>query len=202
MREADENEISSGIGDIRGLVDRIRSGNLEVFGRIFRFYTLNMRRFASASVPSDAAEDLVQEVFLDIWRRRETLTVPDEEFERYLFGALRKKILQYNRNSGVRTSIQRRELPNVAHHPGLTGRQPDPADARLLTVEFNSVFVAETRKLSEVQRAVLALRWGQGMSFSDIAATLQITENAAMLHASRIRKALWPVLQRYFRGLI
>jgi len=54
--------------------------------------------------------------------------------------------------------------------------------------------------LPDGQRAVLMLRWTQGLSFAEIADILSISQNAAMILASRGRKALQLFIAPYLDG--
>jgi RNA polymerase sigma-70 factor (ECF subfamily) len=56
----------------RQWADRIRAGDREAFERLFRAYADALCTFAAQHVDDEAlAEDLVQDVFCDLWDRRE-----------------------------------------------------------------------------------------------------------------------------------
>jgi RNA polymerase sigma-70 factor (ECF subfamily) len=176
----------------------LRNSDLEVFRQIFEFYVLRLRRYAAASnISSDVGEDMIQEIFVSVWDRRENLPVAPGDLGRYLIGALHKKILQYKRNASLRSEIVGRYSEDIKN---LSSSPPKP-DAPLLSAELNAVFLRALSELSEIQRQILALRWGEEMPFAKIAEILGISENAAMLHASRIKAVLRPLLQRYLQGL-
>ncbi len=178
-------------------IDGIRRSDLEVFKQVFEFYVVRLRRFAAASVPEDQAEDMIQEVFVSLWERRAELSVGPGELGRYLIGALHKKIVQSRRNYAVRSNLLSSREGEVAD----ISPKAFPTDAQVLTAEFNAVFLLALKGLSETQRQIVSLRWGEGMSYSKISELLGISENAAMLHATRLRQVLKPVLKRYLAGL-
>lgn len=110
---------------------------------------------------------------------------------------MHKKIMQSRRNYSVRTNLlsaRADELEDISPKPYLT-------DSELLKAEFNAAFLLALKGLSEVQRHIVTLRWGEGMPYSQISDILGISENAVMLHATRIKRTLKPVLGRYLSGL-
>lgn len=181
----------------RKWLEGIRRSDLDCFKQVFEFYALRLRRFAAASVPEDQAEDMIQEVFLSLWERREELRLAPGELGKYLIGAMHKKIIQSRRNYSVRTNLlsaRADELEDISP-------KPYPTDSQLLKAEFNAAFLVALNGLSEIQRQIVSLRWGEGMPYAKISEILGISENAAMLHATRIKHTLKPVLGRYLSGL-
>ena len=52
-------------------------------------------------------------------------------------------------------------------------------------------------QLSEVQRAILTLRWTHEMSYEQIATTLSISVAAAKQQVSRTQRVIRPLLERF-----
>lgn len=176
----------------------LKNSDLESFKQIFEFYVVRLRRYVVASnIPADVGEDIIQDIFVSLWDRRVELLLSKGNLGTYLIGALHKKILQHNRNIGLRAEIFEKFSEDVRD---LSSAAPRP-DSYLLNAELKAVFSRALSELSETQRQIVALRWGEEMPFSRISEILGISENAAMLHASRIKSSLRPILQRYFKGL-
>jgi RNA polymerase sigma-70 factor (ECF subfamily) len=174
-------------------VIELRNGNVQAFRAIFETYTPELRRFAAITVPRDVAEDIVQEVLFSLWMRREDLALSTDGLTKYLFAAVKKKILQYLRHQRVRD----RSNTVVAEVPGATPKEYSPED-ELLSDELEQCVQLALAQLSPTQREVVTLRWTQGMAYADIAAILGISQAAAMQQMSRIRRLLQPLLAKFF----
>jgi RNA polymerase sigma-70 factor, ECF subfamily len=131
--------------------------------------------FARRWVTSRAdAEDVVQEAFVRFWRSHSRVDDPAA----YLFRSVKHAALDWMRSQGRRQHREREAaLPET--EPLLT--------APLEEAERREAIEASLAQLPPEQAEVLVLRiWG-GLSFPQIAAALEISENTA---ASRYRYAL------------
>jgi RNA polymerase sigma-70 factor (ECF subfamily) len=83
------------------LIDRIRGSEKEAFEELFTLYSQALihfsRRFAGNN---QAAENIVQDVFLRIWNNREKLN-PGLNIKSYLYKAVKNQSLQYLRHTNI-----------------------------------------------------------------------------------------------------
>ena len=94
----------------RDWVARIRSGDGPAFEALFYAYHAPLCAFAYRLVGvRDLAEEIVQEVFLYIWERRETWDVRTS-VKSYLFTAVRNAAMSYLRHERV---VRQREAETV-----------------------------------------------------------------------------------------
>jgi len=101
------------------LVRRVCSGDEAAFEQIFRGYYAPLVSFACRNVGSQAlAEELVQEVFLHIWMRREQWVV-ERSLAAYLFRCVRNRILNARRSLRLETAY----AADAALHPRVRRRQ-------------------------------------------------------------------------------
>src|SRR4051812_4598701 len=92
------------------LFARIRGGDRDAFDSLFRTYYAQLVGFAERVVHDRAAaEDVAQDVMLELWRRRETLAI-NEWPRAYLFQSARNRALNRLRHAAV----QKRGEPTVA----------------------------------------------------------------------------------------
>lgn len=173
----------------------LQAGRLEAFRALFDACVPILRRFARVWTPRDVAEDVVQDVLFDLWRRREALRA-DGSVMPYLFAAVRNRALKYVRHQGI---VDRTEGTIHLFGPPGMGEEPRTPDQLVVSDELEQHVRSAIAKLPEPQRAVLLLRWVEGFSYQDIATALAISENAAMLHVSRARRTLAPVLSGILR---
>ncbi|MFC1620152.1 RNA polymerase sigma-70 factor [Candidatus Neomarinimicrobiota bacterium] len=84
-----------------GLVRRIRKGDPKAFADLFQVYCGLLISFAQGFVVDLAvAESIVQDVFVNTWKRREHLD-PDGEIRAYLYTAVRNQALKQLRHTDV-----------------------------------------------------------------------------------------------------
>lgn len=67
------------------LIKKLRKGDIQAFDKLLECYSSKLYGFAFKYLKSDVeAEGLVQEVFIKIWNKRESLD-PEKSFHSYLF---------------------------------------------------------------------------------------------------------------------
>jgi RNA polymerase sigma-70 factor (ECF subfamily) len=176
--------------DERELLERIRRGEEEAFDAVFRAHYAPLVGLAEGMLRSRAvAEEVVQDVMLELWRRRESLPV-EESLRAYLFRATRNRALNHLRHNRV----ERRG------EPYLGGERVDrPAAPRVLVEEEIDVALrAALGDLPDRCREVFELSRVHGLRYAEIASTLGIsvkTVEAQMGKALRIlRERLAPWL--------
>jgi RNA polymerase sigma-70 factor (ECF subfamily) len=133
----------------------------------------------------EAAKDLLQETYLTAARQINTY-----RGEGSLHGWLRaialRKSIDWRRALGRRLRLRRA----LAARPV---EQSDPAPDVHLASEREAIDAA-LRKLSARQRAVILLRDLEGLTFAEIAASLQCQEPTARVHYHRARESLKQLL--------
>ena len=70
------------------LLYELKKGNREAFNGVFRYYYPRIMAYTASMVEQKAAEDIVQDVFYELWKRRESIRFEDESVKSYLFKAV------------------------------------------------------------------------------------------------------------------
>jgi len=171
------------------LLARLRQGDDDAFESIFReHYSWLVLSAARLLGDRSLAEEVVQDVMLELWRRRAELA---------LTGPLRAYLHQSTRN---------RALNHLRH--GRTVRQSEPyvrpptaaprTDARVTSRELQAVVAEAMAELSPPQREVFEMSRRDGLTYPEIANALNIsvkTVEARMGRALRhLRERLAPWL--------
>lgn len=172
------------------LVTRVRVGDDEAFETLFRAYCANLCDYAGSFVASHAvAEDLVHDVFCDLWARRKEWA-PSGSVEAYLFRAVRNKALNWlkHRRIAWRWEAEKR---HQARPP-----QIDP-ETILWSRDLEQVAREAVDALPERQRSVFKMARERGMSYAEIAATLGIAPKTVENHMGRALKFLRERLEAY-----
>lgn len=174
----------------RELLDRLRQGDRDTFDAVFRAHYPLLVGVAERIVGERAvAEEVGQDVMLELWRRRETVAV-EESLRAYLVRAARNRALNHVRH-------ERMKLRTAPFAAGETVTQAD-APRRLAEEEIQAAVDEAVAALPERCREVFELSRGRGLRYAEIAETLGIsvkTVEAQMGKALRVlRERLAPWL--------
>jgi RNA polymerase sigma-70 factor (ECF subfamily) len=135
-------------------------------------------------------EELFQEVFLAVWRKRRQYQYP-RPFKPWLYAIALNK---------CRASFRGRAAPTVAldGEEAYTPTAPEatPADAAIAT-ETAALVNRAIKQLPHQQRAVVVLRIWQGLSYAQIAEVVGCTEATARSHMHHGLAALREILEPY-----
>ena len=154
-------------GDDRELFARLRQGDAAAFDRLFRSYYALLVRIAEAMLrDGGTAEEIVQDVMLELWRRREALEVP-KSTRAYLLQATRNRALNHLRH----LAIERRSEPYVAEMVARVA----PTDAQLREREIQGALREAVDTLPDRCREVFELSRVKGLRYAEIAAALGIS---------------------------
>lgn len=155
-----------------------RDGEIAGFARLYELLAGDLQRYFRRS-PFDAAaaDDLVQETFLELHRARRT-HLPGLPVRPWVFGIARHVLARHRR---ARHRRARLEIALPAGEPAAPA-----APSRLESADVR----AAVERLAPSRRAPWLLHHVQGLSFQEIAARLRIGVGAAKLRSSRAMKSL------------
>jgi RNA polymerase sigma-70 factor (ECF subfamily) len=171
------------------LLDRLRQSDHAAFEALFREHYASLVGVAERMLRRrETAEEIVQDVLLEIWRRRETLVI-EESPRAYLFRATRNRALN---------AIRHERLVDRSAHlvRGETLSAP-PTSAGAAESEIEEAVRAAVAELPDRCREVFELSRGSGLRYAEIAAVMGIsvkTVEAQMgkaLRTLRTRLAAW-----------
>src|SRR5437763_14208524 len=85
----------------RAVLDRLREGDATAFDEVFRTWYAPLVRLAEGMLRDRAvAEEIVQDVMLELWRRRDRLAAEGSP-QAYLFQSTRNRALNHLRHARV-----------------------------------------------------------------------------------------------------
>ncbi|MEP6778933.1 MAG: RNA polymerase sigma-70 factor [Gemmatimonadaceae bacterium] len=171
------------------LLSGLRRGEQSAFDAIFREWYPRLVLIADRLVGErQAAEDLAQEVFLELWRRRESLAL-ETTVHAYLLQSVRNRSLNHLRHVHVR----RKSVSDVVEMAGSS----TPADADAVAGELAVAIQGAMDALSPRCREVFQMSRERGLKYSEIATQLGISVKAVeaqmgkALRTMRERLAPW-----------
>ncbi len=190
--------------DVR-LMLQVRDGNALAFEELVEKYQARLVGILGHMITNrDQAEDLAQEVFMRVYRARETY-VPGAKFSTWLF------TIAHNVASNALRKQSRRKEVNLTNSP--SGKIPvRPLDrmakaksalmpARQIDRKEMTVIVQQAiQTLNERQKMALLLSKFEGMSYIEISETMQLTTQAVKSLLSRARNNLRDALEPYFES--
>lgn len=151
----------------RDLQARIRAGDEGAFDAVFRSHYPQLVRMAESVVRERAlAEEIAQDVMLELWRRRESLDV-EQTFRAYLIRATRNRALNHIRHQRI--------VAREAVFAALESPSSPSAEEDLLGVELERAVRHAIDGLSENCREVFQLSRESGLKYAEIAAALGIS---------------------------
>jgi RNA polymerase sigma-70 factor (ECF subfamily) len=172
------------------LAARIRAGDARALEVLFRDHYAALCDFAMRYVGAGAAEDLVQDLFADLWARRADWTLR-ESVRAYLFAAVRNRALNLRKREAVERDWEREETASEV--PSLH-RTPETTLDRLEREELSARVGAAVESLPERCRLVMHLRWRERLPHAEIAAVMGISVKGVEMQLSRGLKALRALL--------
>lgn len=169
------------------LVSRIRIGDSDAFGVVFNRYYEQLVRFAAVYLHAlEPARETVSDVFLNIWRKRESWA--PENVQAYLYGAVRNRV-----QSVIRDRRTREHYMTAAAHESEAvgmGRPEVPLDMRAESEDIMHRVWQAIARLGEGPRLVLMLRWHDHLGIDEIAQVLGTSVAAVHTQHSRALKLL------------
>jgi RNA polymerase sigma-70 factor (ECF subfamily) len=166
----------------RQLQERIKAGDESAFDFVFRMHYAHLVRMAESVVRERAlAEEVAQEVMLELWRRRETLEL-EQSFRAYLLRSTRNRALNHIRHQ----RIVAREAEAAALEP----RHAPSAEEMTLALELERAVRDAIEGLPDNCREVFQMSRDQGLRYAEIASALEISVKTVEKRMGRALAAL------------
>lgn len=173
------------------LLESIRLGDKAALEQLFEQYWAFLYQLAVQKTGVDSeAEDMVQELFVEIWRRA-TPVVLTTSLRTYLVSCLYLKVLNHFRQKGFR---QRHYAAFARFSSAYTATMDmDSPDFETAYAELQKVVEGVVSRMPGQMRTVFLLKHYQGQSVNHIAEQLKISPETVKSHLktamSRLRKA-------------
>jgi RNA polymerase sigma-70 factor, ECF subfamily len=168
-------------------IERIRSGDEAAFEALFRAFAPGLCVIATRYVQSRAvAEELVQDLFLDLWTRRETFVV-EQAIGAYLSTAVRNRSLNHLRREN-RLAVWRDEAGSAARSDGSGSADTSVPDEGTL---LDALELQDAVALLPARcRLIFTLNRHQEMTYAEIATSLGLSIKTVETQMGRALKAL------------
>jgi len=177
------------------LVERIRTGDRDAFEALYlRLYPTIFRFAVRGATSVDHADDIVQDVFVDLWMRRTTLVV-QTSIVAYVMGAIRNALRHRMRHAAIAGRVH-----DIWHtlgaSPALSRPIPWP-DEDAEHAEIQQRLANAIAALPPRQRLAMLLHWQDGLTSGEIADVMEVSDRVARKFLSKGLETLRRVLRSY-----
>lgn len=189
--------------DVR-LMMRVRDDDAAAFEELVRRYQTRLVRLMEHMGPGrELAEDLAQETLMRVFRARKNYQ-PGAKFSTWLFTIAGNVARNASRNQGRRRELSEVDSPGSASGSqhilldGIAIEKSGLMPARQIEgAERAEIVRAAIQQLGERQRMALMLSKFEGLSYIEIAETMELTTKAVKSLLSRARVNLKQILEPY-----
>jgi len=166
------------------IIEEIRQGNEQVYRSLFDNYYPSLMRFAHRFIfDKDACMDLVQDVFVTLWEKREEQEIKSLKW--YLHTAVKNKCLVYVRNLGIKDKHQVYVLDSyLSEHSDEDILDPD------LVKEVKNAL----DQLPKEMKRIFRLKYVHGLTMAEIAEDLDISVSTVKTQLGRAKVKLRTML--------
>ncbi|OIN55837.1 RNA polymerase sigma factor [Arsenicibacter rosenii] len=180
----------SSLHDDAYLWQQLTAGNYQALGLIYQRHCAALIQYGrKLTANEDLVKDNVQDLFVELWHRRDNLTQDVEQVKLYLLGALRHKIAR-----SVKLHDQQTDLALI----NAAGYAEQSHESVLIKSELDA---ERSEKLQEAiarlaprQQEIIHLRFYQNLNHQQTAAVMNMREQSVrnLLHVSlvQLRKKL------------
>lgn len=174
-------------------IDLIKGGNKIAFDQLFLEYYSFLCNYAFQFLhEKDAAEEVVQEMFFQLWEKRESLDIRSS-IKSYLFQSVKNRCLTLLKHLTVREEYKVHNQTNIAY------QEQQISD---LNSELATMIEVAVNELPEERQKVFRLNRYEGLKYQEIANHLGISIKTVEAQMSKALKYLREELKDYLPLLL
>ncbi len=170
-------------------IQGLKAGNQQVFKEIFDKYYEPLTKYCYLRMnSSEEAEELVQDIFVKLWQKRDSLTI-NTSLRAYLYRIALNRIINYQDHLRVRREHETHVKLN-------SPESQNPGDA-LQAAEIQFLVQEVISIMPEKRRIVYELSRRDGLKYAEIAEKLNVSVKTVEAHLSKALEQLRQQLKDY-----
>lgn len=158
-----------------------RRNNADAFKHLFTCYYPRLMSFVSSLLDEFAAEDIVQDVFLYVWKNRQVLDM-EKNFHSYLFQAAYTRSLDYMKKNRHLEKYQKSSIQDYLDEYDSLANQDETVLEQLYVKDFYEQLYELLDRIPAHRREVFLLTYVRGMQTKEIAEWLNIPRRTVESH--------------------
>lgn len=176
------------------LLALIKEGDRSAFNEIYERYWIKLYKKAFDRIKSsDEAEDMIQDLFIDLWMKRETLTI-NVSLSAYLFTAIKYKVINY-----IEANIVRHNYLKLLNKAEID--YDDATNQSLICIDMEGWMNSEIQKLPPKVKRVFELSRQENLTIKEIAKKLEVSDQTVKNQIGKALKTLKLHLNNISAGL-
>ena len=185
--------------DEKQLVEQLSNGDVQAFERLFNRYFRTLHNIAWNRLRSlEAADDLVQDVFSDLWKNRSSLKI-HTSFEAYLCQAIKNKVFKFIRHKAVREKEEYiRRIRDEYYERTAYPKTEDVIEYH----ELDTLIRDQLERFPEKTQAIFYLSRRDHYTHQEIAEKLNCSPKTVEYHIGKVLQNLRLYLKDYIAIMI
>jgi RNA polymerase sigma-70 factor (family 1) len=178
----------------RRILEQLAQGNAFAFTLLFHHYRGRVYAVALRFLKSpELAEEIVQEVFLKVWTKRQDL-LNIANFEAYLFTMARNIVFDFVKDL-AREAVKKKDFNDIL-------RDGVGADQPLIEEQYDKLLQEVVSQLPPQQKQIFRLARVEGLSHQAIAEELHISRLTVKAHMAKALRTIRQNLQHHIICLV
>lgn len=176
------------------LLNRLKTGDMKAFELLYKSFHKMLWHYAKEMLKDDdEAEDTVQQLFIRIWEKRDSLLI-SSSFKSYLFTSVRNACLK-KMEKAVR---EKASDPLESTEMERVGKAQDPSQFK----DLQAAIQQSIESLPERCRLVFKLSRFGGLTYTEIAKELELSVKTVENQMSKALQTLRQDLKHHFSWMI
>ena len=150
------------------LLENLKRGDDRAFNELYDSFREPAIRFCNSILKdTEESENIIQEVFIKIWNRRETIN-PELNFTSYLFTIIKNRVFDHLKEIKKNEFLKEKFWEKILEYKAV--------DNEIKEERFSKIKEA-VEGLSEKRKVIIKLNYEEGKSYDEIAQQLNISKN-------------------------
>jgi RNA polymerase sigma-70 factor, ECF subfamily len=182
----------------KNMVALIREGDRTIFRRLYDLYYTRLFLYAKSYIEdTNEAEDIIQELFLDLWKKREDLDILTS-LSSYMFRAVHNRCIQYLRHQKVIEGFESMHQLKMRDAEILYNSSADFSFTEVQFKEIEQIYNQTSKLLPEKTMEIFGLSRTSFKSNKEIATLLNIDLKTVEYHITKALRLFHSALKDYF----